>query len=371
MARKRTTWTLTLALAGAAALLSPSAGSAASQVQCNARESTAPYGIGHWPSSCWRPYSNRSPFNRAIRRRPSRVSNSHAIVHHLLRGGSVSSLVAGDPDSGGSPTYYSRPGDPVYRLQCSEPWGRCEVEGLRIPIPAPAMPTGGLATPSNEHDAHMTVIDQATGWEYDLWHVTKKPPGGGTLVFGWGGRTRIDGRGLGSGGVAAGYGNLAGLIRAQELARARIDHALTIEVPCVRGRAVYPATGRALSCARAGLPARNAPHLGALFQLRVERRELRRMPAWKRAIAEALRRYGAYVDDTTGNPDWWGFSVEGAATYMSFGYQDPLAGFAERLGFPAVNYIHNRYPEYWFKLKSGVPWQAMRVLRPCAARGTC
>ena len=115
---------------------------------------------------------------------------------------------------------------------------------MRVPIPGAAQPTGGPASPGDNHDAHMTIIDPATGWEYDLWHVTRKAPDGGRLDFGWGGRTRIDGRGLGSGGVAAGFGNLAGLIRAPELIRGRIDHALTMAVPCVRGRAVYPARAR-------------------------------------------------------------------------------------------------------------------------------
>jgi hypothetical protein len=280
-------------------------------------------------------------------------------------------VVGGDPDTGGSPTYYSRPGDPLYRLHCSKPWGRCEIEGMRIAVPVGAMPTAGLATQGNDHDAQMTVIDQATGWEYDLWHVTKKPAMGGTLTFGWGGRTKVDGTGLGSGAVAAGYGNLAGLIRAPELADGRIDHALAIEVPCVRGKAVYPAVGRALSCARAGLPTRNAPHVGARFQLVVTSRELRRMPAWKRAVAVALERYGAYVSDTTGNPDWWGLHYEGAATYMSFGYRDPLVGLAERLGLRPSNYIRNGHPDYWFRLGSGIPWESLRVLRPCTVRGAC
>ena len=35
----------------------------------------------------------------------------------------------------------------------------------------------------------------------------------GVVTIGWGGRTRIEGDGLGSGGVAAGFGNLAGVIR--------------------------------------------------------------------------------------------------------------------------------------------------------------
>ena len=110
-------------------------------------------------------------------------------MRHLLAGAPVSSLVAGDPSRGGSPTYYSQAGDPTYRLHCSKPWGRCEIEGMRVAIPAAAQPTGGPASPGDNHDAHMTIIDPATGWEYDLWHVTRKPPDGGRLDFGWGGRT--------------------------------------------------------------------------------------------------------------------------------------------------------------------------------------
>jgi len=69
--------------------------------------------------------------------------------------------------------------------------------------PAAARPAGGFATPGNDHDAHMTIVDQQSGWEYDLWNVQSKT--GSTFNFGWGGRTRIDGNGLGSAGVAAGY----------------------------------------------------------------------------------------------------------------------------------------------------------------------
>ena len=126
----------------------------------------------------------------------ARVPNSHAIVRRLLDGGRVSSLIAGDPDSGGSPTYYSRLGDPVYRLHCSSRGGGARSRACESRSRAARCPPAGSQPRGNDHDAHMTVIDQASGWEYDLWHVTKKPPDGGTLVFGWGGRTRIDGDGL-------------------------------------------------------------------------------------------------------------------------------------------------------------------------------
>ena len=81
---------LTMMLAVAATpLLAASASSAAEPVGCTAAEQSIAYGVGRWPSSCWRPYSSSSPFNRTIGRRPPRVSNSHAIVRHLVQGGKV------------------------------------------------------------------------------------------------------------------------------------------------------------------------------------------------------------------------------------------------------------------------------------------
>ena len=55
----------------------------------------------------------------------------------------------------------------------------------------------------------------------------------GELVTAWGGRTRIDGDGLGSAAVAANFGTLAGLVRPEELEAGRIEHALFMTVPCV------------------------------------------------------------------------------------------------------------------------------------------
>jgi len=115
----------------------------------------------------------------------------------------------------------------------------CPLEEARIRIPDAARPPGGS-------DAHLTIIDQRSGWEYDLWHVSYKPQGGGRLVFGWGGKTRIDGDGRGSAGVAAGYGTAAGLLRAEELGSASINHALFLGVKCDSGHYVYPAAGHGL-----------------------------------------------------------------------------------------------------------------------------
>src|ERR687896_733051 len=97
-------------------------------------------------------------------------------------------------------------------------WGRASIEGHRIRIPDAARPAGG-------GDGHLAVGAE-DGWGYDLWAGSAKPSGGGRLEFGWGGRTRIDGDGLGSNATAAWFGLAAGVIRAPELEAGRIEHAL-------------------------------------------------------------------------------------------------------------------------------------------------
>src|SRR5260370_30947240 len=94
---------------------------------------------------------------------------------------------------------------------------------MSVRVPGPGVPAGGS-------DAHLTVIDQRSGWEYDLWGVSSKPPRGGRLIVRWGGKTRASGDGLGSARAAAGYGTAAGVLRAEELGSGAIRHALFLPV---------------------------------------------------------------------------------------------------------------------------------------------
>ena len=135
------------------------------------------------------------------------------------------------------PIYFSEPDDPVYTVHCIEYSGRCEIEGMQVRIPAAAKPADGP-------DSHLAVIDQAAGWEYDLYNVDSKPAGGGTIVVGWGGRTEIgdaNALGLDSNATAAHFGLAAGVIRPAELEAGEIDHALAISVKCTNGTSVDPA----------------------------------------------------------------------------------------------------------------------------------
>jgi hypothetical protein len=321
------------------------------------------FDVGAWPSGCWRPYSVASPFNRPLPPAPRVTPNSATVVARLLEFGPIKHLEAGladTPGDYGHPTYYSRPADPVFRLHCYEQsWGTCEIEGHEIRIPDAARPAAG-------GDGHLTVVDQRSGWEYDLYKVRSKPPGGGMLEFRWGGRTRIDGSGLGPDGTAAGFANLAGLVRAGELAAGHVDHALFLTVDCDAGRYVYPADKSGRSCAELGEPTDDAPPMGTRLQLAMSADQIDALPVpgWKKTILRTMAEYGMFVGDTGGGA--WGLKLQSGSTYTSFGHADPLVAFAQANDWTP-------YEGLWIgNLRDDVEWaRYLRVIDPCVSQGTC
>lgn len=328
-------------------------------VSCN-----APFSAGNWPSECWRPYADSSPFNQRIPDSPRLAANSAALVQRVLGFGQPGKLSGGRSDATGDyghPTYYPTASDPVFTLHCLESWGRCAVEGLQVRIPDAAKAASG-------GDGHMTVVDQASGWEYDFWQVQSKPAGGGTLTMSWGGRTRIDGDGLHSDATAAQFGNLAGIIRAPELISGQINHALFVTIKCDSGHYVYPASKSGRACTDAGLSGVDAPPMGTRIQLAMSDDQIAALsvPPWKKAILTAMAHYGMYMGDT-GGPGF-GLQVESPATYTSFGVADPIMAWAQN-GAPGVTMWNGNWV---LDIASGVDWtRYLRVVDPCVAQGTC
>jgi hypothetical protein len=319
------------------------------------------------PGANWRPYASTSPFNQSTEG-VAVHPNSAAIVKTVLSWGLPGNLVAGNSgttEDWSHPTFFAEPSDPIYTLQSTEPWGPNSLNGMRIPIPANARPAGGS-------DGHMTVVTP-DGWEYDFWRAQAPPAGGGTLTFAWGGRTRIDGSGLdsGTGGTAANFGNLAGMIRAPELAAGHIDHALFIVLKCVaQGTSfgygttahaetssyVYPASAGGAACPAGET---NAPPLGARFMLAMSDAQIQALavPTWKKTILTALAHYGGYVGDT-GGPGF-AFMFESSTAYTALGLPDPLVQFAQEQALPTWQ------GDYVFNTASGVEWEKyLRVLVP-------
>ncbi len=327
------------------------------------------FGGGALPGASWRPYSSSSPFNQSTEGDPV-AANSAAMVNAVLANGLPGNLVAGNAETASDwshPVFFAQPSDPIYTLHATEQWGNNELNGMRIQVPANARPAGG-------GDGHLTVVEP-DGWEYDFWRAQTPPPGGGTLDFSWGGRTRIDGSGTGSAGTAAGFGNLAGMIRAPELAAGKINHALFIVLKCAsqgtsfgygttataNGSAssyVYPATHGGSSC---GGGESNMPPLGARLKLAMSSAEIQALsvPTWKKTILTALSQYGGYVGDT-GGPGF-GFMFESSTSYTAIGDADPMVALASKLGLPKWE------GNYVFNMASGVEWSKLQVLAPPSA----
>lgn len=361
---------LLLIVVAAVVLLGSQAGPASDSTGMSPVSSYGGFGAGAWPSAAWRPYATASPFNRPVDRRDTVHPRSATIVRRVLSWGRPSDLLAGiadTPEDYDRPVYFARSDDPVYTLVPTRPWGRNPIAGKRIRVPRGARAAGGS-------DGHLTVI-QPDGMEYDLWQVRRKQPRDGRLLFGWGGRLRVDGDGRGSGATASEFGSAAGLIRASELRAGKIDHALALVVRCTgndlgfgfgiiparrhdQGSAfVYPASKGATACTGSSA---GAPPTGARFRLDLGDAEILRLrlPRWKKAILRALTHYGAYVADTGGAG--FGFLAESGSSYTSFGRADPMVEFARQAGLPRRD-----DGVYVMDLASGVDWaRDLRVLTP-------
>jgi hypothetical protein len=170
------------------------------------------------------------------------------------------------------------------------------------PIPVGAKIEGG---PNADGDRHVILRDAAACRAYELFAAHRNSDGswraGSGAIFdlrsnalrprGW---TSAD---------AAGLPILPGLVRYDEVAAGRIDHAIRITAPRTRNAFVWPARHAASSSSDASLPA-----MGQRFRLKADV-AISRLPAQARVVAQALKTYGAILADN------------GSAWYLS-GTQD-------------------------------------------------
>lgn len=334
------------------------------------------FGERAWPTACWRPYTDDSFFNRPLPGDPTLVANSEAMIARIMRMGPIPEIPV-NPEAGGDyfhPVFWSRPEHPEYTVRCVKYGGECEISGMKVRIPPQARPAAGS-------DAHMAVIDQRTGWEYDFWQVQTTPlaPGGGEIVMSYGGRTRITGPGGGtpdaaSDATAAHVGLAGGIIRHAELAAGRIDHALFLFAGCVRDAVVFPARGKASVC---DSDLEDAPASGQWLMLDMSDDEIDELSIadWQKTILRALARYGALIGDTGGN-EAIAFALESPASFESFGVPDPMIAWAETARrAPRSNIdldVEGGERRYQLRVAKGVPWaEKLRVVDPCVIARRC
>lgn len=339
----------------------------------NVKNGWGTFRTGKWPSACWRPYSNTSFFNTPLPPHPRLLRNSSAMIAKILSMGDIKPLKT-NPAPGDDyyhPYFFSRSSDPIYTIRCNKHSSNCPIEGRRVRIPASAEPASGS-------DAHMVVIDQASGWEYDFWNVQTVPlsRNGGAITIGWGGRTRIiNGPGGGtaateSPAVMSSTGAIGGVIRFQELAAGHIDHALFMVVGCSNGRMVYPGRDYGGACG----DTTNAPASGQWLQLNMTNGQIDALhvAGWQKTILKALARYGGFVGDTGGN-EAFGFELESQETYTSVGAVNPYVAWASKLATKRnsniIRYSDGGVRRYALDFAKGVDWrQKLRVIDPCVIR---
>ncbi len=337
------------------------------------------------PGACWRPFAPSSPFDvRVAPDDPRTVPRSARIVARLRALGPPGPLQFGPGDGrgwGAKPIYFATARDPLRRVRLSADrrnggrWGVNGLNGMRIRVPVGAAPSRGS-------DRHLIVVDQAAGYSYELWRVSRMPDAGGGLRARWGTRARLggDGRGIRPGSSSvSGLSVLAGVLRPEELLDGEIRHALYLSVRCTSGVAVAPAVAPGPApedqCSNLGLPNADAPALGQRFHLPYTDAEIDAVPrpAHERTLLRAMARYGLIVMDAT--PDPWHVDQSAGIDRLSLGLADPGTAFARRARLPSTD-GGRRYAWSLAALRGrdGRPgsWiEDLRVLAPCVSDGSC
>jgi len=274
-----------------------------------------------------RPFASTSAWNSPVVASPVLDGNSGAIITSLT----PKNAAYADLYEFGSPIFNSDARTPQQAVNCTMPWGTCDLQKQPIRIPS-------NATPSTGSDAGMIVIDWVTRLSCDFWQAQKTSSG---WQASWGTCASIDGSGSGpsGGGTGAGVNGLAGAVRTYEIAQGKIDHALNFATnnSCQNGYR-FPATKTDGSSSRGDcLPE------GSRVQLdpSVDVDALPGITPGERAVAHALQTYGAYNRDNGGAP-------------IAFGFEKPTTGIDP---YPAAGFAWDYYD------MPHIPWNKLRVLR--------
>jgi hypothetical protein len=326
-------------------------------------------------SACWRPFTAASPFNSQLPASPKLAANNTAVQQHMLTYGwalqdstTGFSLAASD---GTRPVYFGTPTDPVLTVRCTNEEGphTCQgnngidVNGAQVNVPAGARP-------GNNWDAHMIIIQTATGQEYDFWHASIS---GTTLTTGTGAVENINTTaGTQDAGDAASFALTAGLLRPSELASGHIDHALVMTIPCTNANGPtvgysWPATGGwGEYCGQYwSESSTGAPTIGQLFKLNMTDAQIAASgaPTWQQTIMTALAHYGAYAEDTEGSWHNEGMYIltQDPTSWTSIGQPNAWTTTINTLGG------HNNT----LTSTTPIPTNKLQIIDPCVVQRTC
>lgn len=238
----------------------------------------------------------QAAWNQDVSQAP-RHPRSAAIIAYIERhGGGFLHPDFGSPRAYGIP--YAVVGKGQRRLPVNYTAYGDESDPGPFPIPGGAPVEGGRRS---DGDRHVLVVDRAACKLYELYRgffkPRPRPHWNADSGVAWDLRSaRLRPRGWTSA-DAAGLPIFPGLVRYDEVAAGRVDHAIRVTFSSTRDAAILPAT----HCA-GDTRSRNAPPMG--LRLRLKRGYgLGRFNGAAKVIARALKRYGLIVADN--GSDWY------------------------------------------------------------------
>jgi hypothetical protein len=328
------------------------------------------------PSGCWRPFADSSWLNTPLPANPRLLSNSATLVANMMSpntgngDGTVHALhpIPSPTNDYDHPYFFSSASDPLYTISCAR---NCNLAGQNVNGQSVHIPCG--ARPADGSDHHLAVIDQIAGVEWDFWAVETDLSrcAGGTLRVGLAGQASMSGDGTGSCADAVCTALTAGIIREQELASGRIEHALFMVDHTCNGTTVYPGW-TPNTC---GGTNSTAPAVGQWFKLDLTPSQIQTLSGisdWQKTILTAVSVYGMFVGDQ-GSNGAFELQTDSPATYA--GTTNPWIGWASGQTSRPNNNIDSGGGTLSLKLGAGLPanfWAShLQAVDPCVIKRTC
>jgi hypothetical protein len=241
---------------------------------------------------------NQAAWNQDISKTPV-AHNSAAIVSYIdFHGGDMLHLDFGSPRSYGFPYAVVGAG----QRKMSVRYTAYDSESDRGPFPIPkGAPIEGER--GSDGDRHVLVVDRSSCTLYELYRAFFKGGGGAHWNADSGVRWDLRSTALRpdswTSADAAGLPIFPGLLRYDEVAAGRVDHAIRVTFESTRDAWVHPASHCAGDTSNP-----NAPPMGMRLRLKAGY-GLGRFSGTAKTIAVALKRYGMIVADNGSN---WFFS---------------------------------------------------------------
>jgi hypothetical protein len=280
--------------------------------------------------AAWRPFSADSPWNTPIPGAPALAPDSATLIGDFMHSSPYGVHLDVNIDGYSIPLYWADDATPVATVFTQ--WGGTGWSGANGSNATGTMPIPVGARPDAQSDHHLLIVDRARGLEWGCWNMNLA---GGQ----WSARLCAVSD-LMSTGVrpptnqgqpwylsiaarACGLPLIAGLIRAEEIAAGRIDHALVVAYPHIRSRWFTPPASTAQgTVGTSAVSTRGIPCGGRIqFDPGVDLDTLG-LSRSGRIILRALQEYGAFVGDYSGAISLYAESSPSARAYWSTGVLD-------------------------------------------------